>query len=188
MTQAEQAMLRYNYIMAATSQQQGDYARTINNFANQWRLLTLNIQQFAAVIGQGLIAAVLPAIQAINALFAVLMRAAQAFRDFMYVLTGYEGEGSQGGIVNDMAGIGDVSTGLEDVGTSGGDAADGMDDASDSAKKLKKALSVLSFDQLNQLSAAADDAADALGGASGAGGGLDDIDIPGTGIGDFGTL
>lgn len=146
------------------------------------------MQQFAAVIGQGLIAAVLPAIQAINALFAVLMRAAQAFRDFMYVLTGYEGEGSQGGIVNDMAGIGDVSTGLEDVGTSGGDAADGMDDASDSAKKLKKALSVLSFDQLNQLSAAADDAADALGGASGAGGGLDDINIPGTGIGDFGTL
>lgn len=188
MTQAEQAMLRYNYIMAATSQQQGDYARTINSFANQWRLLTLNVQQFASVVGQGLIAAVLPAIQAINALFAVLMRAAQAFRDFMYVLTGYEGEGSQGGIVNDMAGIGDVSTGLEDVGTSGGDAADGMDDASDSAKKLKKALSVLSFDQLNQLSAAADDAADALGGASGAGGGLDDINIPGTGIGDFGTL
>lgn len=157
-------------------------------WANQIRLLTLNVQQFAAVIGQGLIAAVLPAIQAINALFAVLMRAAQAFRDFMYVLTGYEGEGSQGGIVNDMAGIGDVSTGLEDVGTSGGDAADGMDDASDSAKKLKKALSVLSFDQLNQLSAAADDASDALGGASGAGGGLDDINIPGTGIGDFGTL
>lgn len=28
MTQAEQAMLRYNYIMAATSQQQGDFART----------------------------------------------------------------------------------------------------------------------------------------------------------------
>lgn len=157
-------------------------------WANQIRLLTLNVQQFAAVIGQGLIAAVLPAIQAINALFAVLMRAAQAFRDFMYVLTGYEGQGSQGGIVNDMAGIGDISTGLEDVGTSGGDAADGMDDASDSAKKLKKALSVLSFDQLNQLSAAADDAADALGGASGAGGSLDDINIPGTGIGDFGTL
>ena len=28
MTQAEQAMLRYNYIMSATSQQQGDFART----------------------------------------------------------------------------------------------------------------------------------------------------------------
>ena len=139
-TQPEQAMLRYNYIMAATSQQQGDYARTINSFANQWRLLTLNVQQLSAVIGKGVIAAVLPAIQAINALFAVLMRAAQAFRDFMYVLTGYEGQGSQGGIVNDMAGIGDVSTGLVDVGTFGGGAADGMDDASASAKNLKIGL------------------------------------------------
>ena len=188
MTQAEQAMLRYNYLMSATAQQQGDYARTINSFANQWRLLTLNVQQFSATIGQGLIAAVLPAIQAINALFVVLQRAATAFRNFMYVLTGYEGEGSQGGIVNEFAGIGDVSTGLEDIGSSGGDAADGMDDASSAAKKLKKSLSVLSFDQLHQLSDAADDAADALGNASGAGGGLDDINVPGSGIGGLGNI
>ena len=188
MTQAEQAMLRYNYLMSATAQQQGDYARTINSFANQWRLLTLNVQQFSATIGQGLIAAVLPAIQAINALFVVLQRAATAFRNFMYVLTGYEGEGSQGGIINEFAGIGDVSTGLEDIGSSGGDAADGMDDASSAAKKLKKSLSVLSFDQLHQLSDAADDAADALGNASGAGGGLDDINVPGSGIGGLGNI
>ena len=183
MTQAEQAMLRYNYIMYATAQQQGDYARTINSFANQWRLLTLNVQQFASVVGQGLIAAVLPAIQAINALFSVLMRAAEAFRNFMYVLTGYKGQGSQGGIVNEMAGIGDVSTGLEDVGTAGGDASSGMDDATDSAKDLKKALSVLSFDELNQLSSNLEDIGDA--GSAGGGGGLDDINVPGTELGGF---
>lgn len=184
MTQAEQAMLRYNYIMSATSQQQGDYARTVNSFANQWRLLTLNVQQFASVVGQGLIAAVLPAIQAINALFSVLMRAAEAFRDFMYVLTGYDGGGSQGGIVNEFTGIGDVSTGLEDIGASGGDASDGMDDAADSAKDLKKALSVLSFDELNQLSSNLEDIGDA--GSAGGGGGLDDINVPGTGLGGYG--
>ena len=183
MTQAEQAMLRYNYIMSATSQQQGDYARTINSFANQWRLLTLNVQQFASVVGQGLIAAVLPAIQAINALFSVLMRAAEAFRNFMYVLTGYDGGGSQGGIVNEFTGIGDVSTGLEDIGASGGDASDGMDDAADSAKDLKKALSVLSFDELNQLSSNLEDIGDA--GSAGGGGGLDDINVPGTELGGF---
>ena len=183
MTQAEQAMLRYNYIMSATSQQQGDYQRTVGSFANQWRLLTLNVQQFAAVVGQGLIAAVLPAIQAINALFSVLMRAAEAFRNFMYVLTGYKGQGSQGGIVNEMAGIGDVSTGLEDIGASGGDASSGMDDATDSAKDLKKALSVLSFDELNQLSSNLEDIGDA--GSAGGGGGLDDINVPGTELGGF---
>ena len=185
MTQAEQAMLRYNYIMSATSQQQGDFQRTVGSFANQWRLLTLNVQQFSAVVGQGLIAAVLPAIQAINALFSVLMRAAEAFRNFMYVLTGYKGQGSQGGIVNEMAGIGDVSTGLEDVGTAGGDASSGMDDATDSAKDLKKALSVLSFDELNQLSSSAEDLGDALGGVGGGGGGLDHINVPGTELGGF---
>ena len=184
MTQAEQAMLRYNYIMSATSQQQGDFQRTVGSFANQWRLLTLNVQQFSAVVGQGLIAAVLPAIQAINALFSVLMRAAEAFRNFMYVLTGYKGQGSQGGIVNEMAGIGDVSTGLEDIGASGGDASDGMDDAADSAKDLKKALSVLSFDELNQLSSNLEDIGDA-GSAGGGGGGLDDINVPGTELGGF---
>lgn len=183
MTQAEQAMLRYNYIMSATSQQQGDFQRTVGSFANQWRLLTLNVQQFSAVVGQGLIAVVLPAIQAINALFSVLMRAAEAFRNFMYVLTGYKGQGSQGGIVNEMAGIGDVSTGLEDVGTAGGDASSGMDDATDSAKDLKKALSVLSFDELNQLSSNLEDIGDA--GSAGGGGGLDDINVPGTELGGF---
>lgn len=185
MTQAEQAMLRYNYIMSATSQQQGDFQRTVGSFANQWRLLTLNVQQFSAVVGQGLIAAVLPAIQAINALFSVLMRAAEAFRNFMYVLTGYKGQGSQGGIVNEMAGIGDVSTGLEDIGASGGDASDGMDDAADSAKDLKKALSVLSFDELNQLSSNLEDIGDAGSAGGGAGGGLDDINVPGTELGGF---
>lgn len=175
MTQAEQAMLRYNYLMSATAQQQGDYARTINSFANQWRLLTLNVQQFSATIGQGLIAAVLPALQALNALMSVLQRAAEAFRDFMYVLTGYDGKGSQSGIVSELQGMEGASSGLEDVSGS-------MDDTTDSAKKLKKALSVLPFDQLNQLTDNTQDA----GGGGGTGG--DDINVPGSGIGNVDSI
>ena len=182
MSQAEQQMLRYNYIMSVTVAQQGDFARTSGTWANQVRLLTLNIQSLAATIGQGLIAAVLPALQALNALFAVLQRSAEAFRNFMYVLTGYKPQGS-GGFVDELSGIGDVSLGLEDMGAAGGDAASGMDDAADSAKDLDKALSVLSFDQLNQLSDTAKDVSDSLGDASG--GGLDDINVPGSGIGGF---
>lgn len=171
MTQAEQAMLRYNYIMAATSQQQGDYARTINSFANQWRLLTLNVQQFAATIGQGLIAAVLPALQALNALMSVLQRVAEAFRDFMYVLTGYKPQ-SSGGIVNDLAGIGDTASDLGDLGSAGDTAAGGLDDATSAAEDLKKALSVLSFDELNQLSdTSVPDTSTPSGGSGGGGAG-----------------
>ena len=175
MTQAEQAMLRYNYIMYATAQQQGDFARTSGSFANQLRLLTLNFQQLAATIGQGFIAAVLPAIQALNALMSVLQRAAEAFRDFMYVLTGYDGKGSQSGIVSELQGMEGASSGLEDVSGS-------MDDTTDSAKKLKKALSVLPFDQLNQLTDNTQDA----GGGGGTGG--DDINVPGSGIGNVDSI
>lgn len=171
MTQAEQAMLRYNYLMSATAQQQGDYARTINSFANQWRLLTLNVQQFSATIGQGLIAAVLPALQALNALMSVLQRAAEAFRDFMYVLTGYKPQ-SSGGIVNDLAGIGDTASDLGDLGSAGDTAAGGLDDATSAAEDLKKALSVLSFDELNQLSdTSVPDTSTPSGGSGGGGAG-----------------
>lgn len=175
MSLAEQSMLRYNYIMAVTGAQQGDFARTSGSFANQLRLLTLNFQTLGATIGQGFIAAVLPAIQALNALMAVLQRAAEAFRNFMYVLTGYEGTGSQGGVVNEFAG-------LEDIGSAGGAAADGLDDATSSAKDLKKALSVLSFDELNQLSDTSVPDSDSSG--SGSGGGIGGAG----GLGDLGGL
>lgn len=176
MTQAEQVMLRYNYLMQLTAQQQGDWARTSMTWANQLRLLTLNIQQLASTIGQGLIAAVLPALQALNALMSVLQRAAEAFRDFMYVLTGYKPQ-SSGGIVNDLAGIGDTASDLGDLGSAGDTAAGGLDDATSAAEDLKKALSVLSFDELNQLSdtsvpdASTPSSGSGGGGAGGLGGG-----------------
>ena len=174
MTLSEQAMIRYNYLMAATSQQQGDFAKTSANWANQVRILAMNFQQLASILGQGLIAAILPAVQALNALMGKLIQVAKVFRDFVYALMGKSVEGSQGGIVNDY-----TSTGLENLGTAGGDAASGMDDATDSAQKLKKALSVLSFDELNQLSESASSAGGALSGIGD--GGLDDIQTPGLG-------
>ena len=67
-------------------------------------------------------------------------------------MTGYESPGGQSGIVNDLAGVGDASVGLDDLAGAGEDASSGLDDATESAQDLKKALSVLSFDELNQLS------------------------------------
>lgn len=145
MTQAEKATIRYNYLMSVTSDMQGDFARTSGTWANQVRLLTLNFQSLSAVIGQGVIAGILPAIQAINALMSKLMQAANVFRNFMYVLMGKKLKGSQ-------SGVSDIVSNLGGIETAGDDASSGLDDATSSAKKLKKALSVLPFDQLNQLS------------------------------------
>lgn len=158
MTIAEQTALRYNYIMDKSRHIQGDFARTAGTWANQMRLLKLNLQSVAAIIGQGLIAALLPAIKFLNKFMEKLTQAAKKFRDFMYVLFGKKIESNERGIVNDMADTSDYMADLSGIGDSAEDAADGiedtadsMDDATSSAKKLKKALSVLPFDQLNQL-------------------------------------
>ena len=144
MSQAEKVALRYNYLMSVTGDVQGDFVRTSGTWANQVRLLTLNFQSLSAVIGQGLIAGILPAIQALNALMSKLMQAANAFRNFMYVLMGKKLKGSQ-------SGVSDIVSNLGGIEAAGDDASSGLDDATSSAKKLKKALSVLPFDQLNQL-------------------------------------
>ncbi len=55
MTQAEQAALRYNYIMAVTADAQGDFAKTSDSFANQQRILKLEIQNLSAEFGEKLL-------------------------------------------------------------------------------------------------------------------------------------
>lgn len=134
-------------------------------YANQLRLLTLNFQSLSAVIGQGLIAGILPAIQALNALMSKLMQAANVFRNFMYVLMGKKLKGSQTGVSDAVSDLGGIET-------AGDDASSGLDDATSSAKKLKKALSVLPFDQLNQL---ADNSNDSGTASKSLGSGLGDL-------------
>lgn len=46
MSQAEQTMLRYAYLMDATANAQGDFARTSDSYANQTKLLKENWTQF----------------------------------------------------------------------------------------------------------------------------------------------
>lgn len=153
MTLAEQATLRYNYIMAKTTDAQGDFAKTSGNFANQWRLLKMNIQSVAAVLGQGIIAGILPIIKALNALMGKLMQAAKAFRNFMYVLMGKKIETTTSGIVNDLGGIGDAAGNLGELG----------DEAEEAGKKINKNL-LLPIDELNILTDTSDDLKDSLDG------------------------
>ncbi len=55
MTQGEQTMLRYQYIMSATADAQGDFARTSDGFANSQRLLESNFEQLQVKAGQLLV-------------------------------------------------------------------------------------------------------------------------------------
>ena len=179
MTQAQKVMLRYNYLLSVTGDQQGDFARTSGSWANQTRLLTLNLQSLSSVIGQGLISAILPAIQALNAFIAKLTKAAESFRNFMYVLTGKKIKGSAKGVVNEFAGFDDASMDLSGLKDSGDDASSGLDKASKYAKKLKDSLSLMPFDELNVLTKNLSDDATSLGSGKGKNGAsnLDDLGL-----------
>lgn len=151
-------------------------------WANQVRLLTLNIQQLAATLGQGLIAAVLPAVQALNTLFAVLQKVANAVRDFFYVLTGYKPQSSGGGLSKEVDNLDNSSASLQSVGDSGKSAAKGLDKAAKSAKKLNNNL--LGIDELNIISPDTDSS----GGSGGSGGAGGSGDIGGGGLGDMESI
>lgn len=55
MTQGEQVMLRYQYIMNATADAQGDFARTSDGFANSQRLLASNVDSLKTKFGELLV-------------------------------------------------------------------------------------------------------------------------------------
>lgn len=64
MSQAEQATLRYQYIMQATADAQGDFSKTSDSFANQTRILQLEMQTLAAEIGEDLMPIALELVEA----------------------------------------------------------------------------------------------------------------------------
>ena len=57
MTQAEKVQLRYNFVMAKTSNAQGDFARTSDGAANQMRIFQESMKELGATFG----AVILPA-------------------------------------------------------------------------------------------------------------------------------
>lgn len=57
MSQSEQIMVRYQYLMQATADAQGDFARTSDGYANSLRLLEANVQSIQTKLGAMLIPA-----------------------------------------------------------------------------------------------------------------------------------
>lgn len=70
MSAAEQATLRYQYIMQATADAQGDFARTSDSYANQQRILQLNMENLSASIGKKVLPVITQFSGLLNDLFA----------------------------------------------------------------------------------------------------------------------
>ena len=74
MTQGEQVMLRYQYLMQATADAQGDFSRTMDGFANSKRLFETNLETLKTNLGGFILDVVTPAIAGINEFFAALTK------------------------------------------------------------------------------------------------------------------
>lgn len=149
MSQAEQAIIRYNYLLDVTKDAQGDFSRTSGNWANQVRVLSEQWNTFKSVLGSSFIQVLTPIIQALNKIMEKLILAGKYFQRFVYMLTGVKPE---------------TNGATKAVGGLGGS----LDDATDKAKKTKKALQGLQgFDKLNVLDSGSDSDSDSSGGSSG---------------------
>ena len=73
MDQGEQTLLRYQYLMSATADAQGDFARTSDGYANSLRKMETNIESLKTKIGKILVPAMSDGIAAINGLLEKLM-------------------------------------------------------------------------------------------------------------------
>ena len=73
MSQGEQIMLRYQYIMAATSDAQGDFSRTSDGYANSLRQLETNIESIKTALGQQFLGVVTTATNELNKFIKLLL-------------------------------------------------------------------------------------------------------------------
>lgn len=162
MSQQEQAILRYNYLLSVTADAQGDFARTSDGWANQVRILTERFNALKAAIGQGLIAVLTPVIRVLNQLLAKILTVTDAFSNFIAKITGKNTKTTTS--VNEMGGALDSAT------DSAGSLSGATDKAGKSAKKAEEAFHGLaSFDEIHSLTKAAEDSGS--GGSGGGGGG-----------------
>lgn len=160
MSQAQKTMLRYQYVLANTTNAQNDFARTQNTWANQVRILKQQFQRLGYVIGNDFVQALKPALHAINTMMSALNKFAVTVSNALGKIFGWQYEVG-GGIPSSTE---DDLTGISDA----------LDDATGKAKALKRQLQ--GFDELNVLNTDDDSGSGGSGSGASSGGysGADD--------------
>lgn len=158
MSEAEKVALRYQFVQDKLSAAQGDFARTSGSWANQCRILSLQIQSLMATIGQGLINLFTPIIRVINTVIGKLATLANAFKSFTELITGNKSSGSDSSGVAAVAGAADdAGTGLENASDSASNLASNTDKVGQAAQNAaKKMKALMGFDKINKLDAQSD--------------------------------
>ena len=159
MSQSEQLILRYNYVLDQLSLASGDFVRTQDSWANQTRILSMQWQEFMSIIGQALIQVLLPVIRVLNQIVSSLIDIANAFNAAISAIFG----GATTQVQQTQAAVSGVSSGIDE-------AVDNQNALTDATKETNKEQqkSLATFDEINTLSSGSGGAGG--GGGAGAGG------------------
>lgn len=140
LSQADKTILRTIILLNNSKYAWADLSNTINQPANQIRMLQSNFASLGRTIGSLFIPILQTVLPYINAIVIAIQRM------FAYIakLLGIK-------LSNFVSSTGGISVDTSNIADDMDNTSDSIDTANKNAKKLKKTLSVLSFDELNQL-------------------------------------
>lgn len=181
MTEQEKVALRLAFVQKQLSAASGDFIRTSGSWANQVRVMQLQLQSLKATVGQGLINIFTPVLKVINILLGKLATLANAFKSLTELITGKKSSGqtsgSGAGLTGDASGVQDTADAYGQAADNAGKLADSTEDVADATKDAAKAAKgyLSPLDEINRYftqdaSSTASKTPSTSGGGSGGGG------------------
>jgi len=158
MTEQEKVALRLAFVQKQLSAASGDFIRTSGSWANQVRVMQLQLQSLKATVGQGLINIFTPILKVINILLGKLATLANAFKSFTELITGKKSSGSTSssgaGLTGDVSGVQDTADAYGQAADNAGKLADSTEDVADATKDAAKAAKgyLSPLDEINRYS------------------------------------
>lgn len=144
MTQAEKSMLRYHAIMTQVTSTHGDMARTLDQPANQLRILKAQFEMLGREIGN----VFLPTLEKILPIGIAVVKVFREITSIIATLSGYKPPELK-------------NTGVDSLASGSEDTAAALENASDEAKKLKSYM--LGFDELNVINPTENSSEESMG-------------------------
>lgn len=157
MTEQEKVALRLAFVQKQLSTASGDFIRTSDSWANQVRVMQLQLQSLKATVGQGLINLFTPVLRVINILLGKLATLANAFKSFTELITGKKSSGQTGTSGAGLVGTDAIADTADQYGNAADNAeklADATNDTADATKKATKAAKgyLSPLDEINNYS------------------------------------
>ena len=193
MTEQEKVALRLAFVQKQLSAASGDFIRTSDSWANQVRVMQLQLQSLKATVGQGLINIFTPILKVINILLGKLATLANAFKSFTELITGKKSSGQTNGSGAGLAGTDTVADTADQYGQAADNAEKLANATNDNAKATKKANKetknyLSSLDEVHKATSTGSNSSSTPS-SSGGSGGAGNIGLPSSvGNVDYGNL